>query len=308
MRAIRAERKQILTHLTASVPRRRNKQYWISSKQKITRLVTHDTAAYGVPVMNTFNFRTTSTLIAFTILFCTLLSSSTKAQTANNPPLTLNPADTDEVIRLFTTLKSSELPTWLHSHLSEPIPSQSNKDSFARATWLAQLNIVQDEPTCDRLKEQAAPILKLFGRYNTVRFFLYYDSYPNLQTIAGSYLGVSTGLLHLLKRDSPNNAQFIGLVAHELARGIQKEGFLTAWKNEDFQALRAFELFYDAVATATLIHLHLPSQQYALILQRMIAQTNANSTKHPDLQQRQSVIRKIALTQPPTIEINTKLH
>lgn len=118
--------------------------------------------------MNTFTFRTPSTLIAFTILFCTLLSSSTKAQTArlrippNNPPLTLNPTDTDEVIRLFTTLKSSELPKWLHSNLSEPIPSQSNRDSFARATWLAQLHIVQDEPTCDRLKEQAAPILKLF--------------------------------------------------------------------------------------------------------------------------------------------------
>lgn len=267
--------------------------------------------------MNTFTFRTPSTLIAFTILFCTLLSSSTKAQTArlrippNNPPLTLNPADTDEVIRLFTTLKSSELPTWLHSNLSKPIPSQSNRDSFARATWLAQLHIVQDEPTCDRLKEQAAPILKLFGRYNTVRFFLYYDSYPNLQTIAGSYLGVSTGLLRLLKRDSSDNAQFIGLVAHELARGIQKEGFLTAWKNEDLQALRAFELFYDAVATAALTHLHLSSQQYALILQRMIAQTKTNSTdriNHPDLQQRQSVIRTIALTQSPAIEIKPILN
>jgi hypothetical protein len=75
--------------------------------------------------------------------------------------------------------------------------------------------------------------------------------------------------------------------------------------------VRAFELFYDAVATAALHHLHLPSQQYALILQRMIAHTTLNSTdrtKHPDLEQRQSVIRTIALTQSPTTEIRPTLN
>src|SRR6185369_6417942 len=183
----------------------------------------------------TYNIRTLSTLIAFTILFCTLLSSSINAQTPrfrvpqSNPPRALNPTNTDEVIQLFRTLKSTTLPDWLRSNLSAT-SHQNNNDSFARATWLGQLHIVQDEPTCDRLKEQAAPVLKLFGRYSTVRFFLYYDNYPNMQTIAGSYLGVSTGLLQLLKRDTTDNAQLLGLVAHELARAIQQEGFITAWK------------------------------------------------------------------------------
>lgn len=264
--------------------------------------------------MNTF--RKPSTLIAFTILFCTLLSQSTTAQTPrfrtppSNSPLRLNPVNTDEVIQFFRTLKPTELPAWLHSNLSATTPPDSSNDTFARATWLAQLHIVQDEPTCDRLKERAAPILKMFGRYNTVRFFLYYDNYPNLQTIAGSYLGVSTGLLRLLKGDT-DNAQFIGLVAHELAREIQRQGFITAWKNEDLPTLRAFELFYDAVATAALNHLRLPSQQYALILQRMISATPLNSTdrtKHPDLRQRQSVIQTIALVQSPTSEITPALN
>jgi len=263
-----------------------------------------------------YNFRPPSTLIAFTILFCTLIASSTKAQTPrfriphSNPPVTLNPANTDEVIQLFRTLKPTELPAWLHSSLSATPPQNAN-DTFARATWLAQLHIVQDEPTCDRLKEQAAPVLKLFGRYNTVRFFVYYDNYPNLQTIAGSYLGISTGLLRLLKRDTPDNAQLIGLVAHELARGIQQERFITAWKNEDFQSLKAFELFYDAVATAALNHLHLPSQQYALILQRMIALTSLNSTdrtRHPGLDRRQSLIRVIGLTHSTIAELTATFN
>src|SRR5919106_5501144 len=93
------------------------------------------------------------------------------------------------------------------------------------------------------------------GENTRFKFFIYLDNYPNMQTIAGSYLGVSTGLLQLLKRDTPDNAQLNGLVAHELARDIQKEGFITAWKNEDLQTLKSYELFYDAVATATMNHL-----------------------------------------------------
>ena len=265
--------------------------------------------------MNTF--RKPSILIAFTILFWTLLSQSTTAQTPrfrtppNNSPLRLNPVNTDEVIQFFRTLKPTELPTWLNSNLSATTRPDSSNDTFARATWLAQLHIVQDEPTCNQLKERAAPILKMFGRYNTVRFFLYYDNYPNLQTIAGSYLGVSTDLLRLLKGDTPDNAQFIGLVAHELAREIQRQAFITAWKNEDLPTLRAFELFYDAIATAALHHLRLPSQQYALILQRMISATSLNSTdrtRHPDLRQRQTVIQTIALIQSPNSEITPTLN
>jgi hypothetical protein len=45
----------------------------------------------------------------------------------------------------------------------------------------------------------------------------------------------------------PDNAQLNGLVARELARGIQQERFIAAWKNEDFHTIKAFELFYDAV-------------------------------------------------------------
>jgi hypothetical protein len=75
-------------------------------------------------------------------------------------------------------------------------------------------------------------------------------------------------------------------------------GDLAAWKNEDLKTLTAFELFYDAVATAAMNHLRLPVQKYALVLQQMIAYIRGNGTdrkRHPDLEQRQSLIR----TGPP---------
>ena len=246
-----------------------------------------------------------------TILFCALLPASAKAQTTNVHSVALNPANTQDVIHLFTTFQTTDLPSWLHSTLAATMPPKSDSDTFARATWLSQLHIVQDETTCARLTEQTASVLKLFGADKTVRFFIYYDDYPNMQTIAGSFLGLSTGLVRLLKRDTADNAQLIGLVAHELARRIQQERFITAWKNEDLKTLRAFELFYDAVATATLNHLRLPSQQYALILQRMIAHATLNNTdrtRHPDLEQRQSVIRTIALSQSSVTEIRPSLN
>jgi hypothetical protein len=246
------------------------------------------------------------TTFAIAIVLTALLPLSNKAQ--NKPhhksPITaaqsttFNPTDTQQVIEHFANFRDSDFPTWLRSSLSSTTRQQLNDDGFARATWLAQLNIVQDQARCDRLQQRAAPVIRLFGREHTLQFFIYLDTYPNIQTIAGSHLGVSTGLLELLKRDTPDSAEFNGLVAHELARDIQKEGFLTAWKNEDLQTLKAYELFYDAVATATMTHLRMPSQQYALVLQRMIAYTrghNTDHTRHPDLETRQSLIRAIGI-------------
>jgi len=246
------------------------------------------------------------TIFAITLVLSAVLPLSTKAQ--NTPlrksPITatqsiqFNPTDTQQMIEHFAKLRESDFPTWLRSTLSSTIRDQPNDHSFARATWLAQLHIVQDQTTCDRLQQQAAPVIKLFGREQTVHFFIYLDNYPNMQTVAGFYLGVSTGLIQLLKRDTADNAQLNALVAHELARDIQKERFITAWKNEDLQTLKAYELFYDAVATATMNHLRMPSQQYALILERMIAYTRGHNTdhaRHPDLERRQSLIRAVGI-------------
>jgi hypothetical protein len=254
------------------------------------------------------------TLVAITLVLSALFPLPTKAQ--NKSPrksvvtttqsTQFNPTDTQQVIQHFAKLRDSDFPTWLRSTLSSTTRHQLNDNDFARATWLAQLNIVQDQATCDRLQQQAAPVIRLFRREHTVQFFIYLDTYPNMQTIAGSYLGVSTGLLQLLKRDTPDNAQLNGLVAHELARDIQKEGFITAWKNEDLQTLKGYELFYDAVATATMNHLRMPSQHYALILERMIAYTRGHTTdrrRHPDLEKRRSLIRAIGIPHSPITQI-----
>jgi hypothetical protein len=254
------------------------------------------------------------TLVAITLVLSALLPLSTKAQ--NKPhhkslitttqSTQFNPTDTQQVIEYFAKLRDSDFPTWLRSTLSSTTRHQPTDNGFARATWLAQLNIVQDQATCDRLQQQAAPVIRLFGREHTVHFFIYLDNYPNIQTIAESYLGVSTGLLQLLKRDTPDNAQLNGLVAHELARNIQKEGFITAWKNEDLQTLKGYELFYDAVATTSMNHLRMPSQQYALILERMLAHSrghNTDRTRHPILEQRQSLIRTISVAHSPITQI-----
>jgi hypothetical protein len=257
------------------------------------------------------------TLVAITLFLGALFPLATKAQ--NKPrrkslittSTQFTPTDTQQVIEHFAKLSDSDFPAWLRSALSATTRHQPD-NGFARATWLAQLHIVQDQTTCERLQQQAAPVIKLFGREHTVQFFIYLDDDPNMQTIAGSYLGVSTGLIQLLKRDTPDNAQLNALVAHELARDIQKEGFITAWKNEDLQSLRAYELFYDAVATASINHLRMPSQQYALVLERMIAHAgghNTARTRHPALEQRQSVIRTISLTHSRITQITiTQLH
>jgi hypothetical protein len=254
------------------------------------------------------------TLFAITLALSALLPLSTKAQNkphvkspiAATQSAKFDPANTQQVIEYFAKLRDSDLPAWLRSMLSSTTAHQPTDNGFARATWLAQLHIVQDQTTCARLKQQAAPVIKLFGRENTVQFFIYLDNYPNIQTIAGSYLGVSTGLIQLLKRDTSDNAQLNGLVAHELARDIQKEGFITAWKNEDLQTLKAYELFYDAVATATMNHLRMPSHNYTLILERMVAYSRAHNTdrtRHPDFGQRQSLIRTISLAHSPLTQI-----
>lgn len=252
-----------------------------------------------------------------TIIVTALLPLSTKAQ--NKPhrksPITatqstrFNPTDTEHVIEYFARMRDSDFPTWLRSTLSSASAHQPNRNGFARATWLAQLNIVQDQAMCDRLQQQAAPVIRLFGREHTLQFFIYLDTYPNIQTIAGSYLGVSTGLLQLLKRDTPDNAQLNALVAHELARDIQKEGFITAWKNEDLQTLKGYELFYDAVATATMNHLRMPSQRYAKILELMIAYTRGHTTdrtRHPDFEKRQSLIRAIGIPDLPITQLTIR--
>jgi len=254
-------------------------------------------------------------LVAITLFLTTFFPFPTNAKnkpqrkslitTTESPEF--NPTDTQHVIEHFARMRDSDFATWLRSTLSSTTAHQLDANRFARATWLAQLNIVQDQVTCDRLQQQVAPVIRLFRREHTLQFFIYLDTYPNMQTIAGAYLGVSTGLLQLLKRDTPDNAQLNALVAHELARDIQKEGFITAWKNEDLQTLKGYELFYDAVATATMNHLRMPSQHYALILERMIAYTRGHATdrtRHPDFEKRQSVIRAVGIAPLPQLTIS----
>ena len=138
----------------------------------------------------------------------------------------LNPINTQQMIEFFSKLKTPDFPAWLYSTTRSAPDLQSSDKHFARATWLAQLHIVQDQETCDQLHQRAVPVLKLFHRLHTIRFFIYLDDYPNIQTIAGSYLGVSTGLIRLLKRDSRDNSQLNALVAHELARTIHQDRFV----------------------------------------------------------------------------------
>src|SRR5215207_5885086 len=171
-------------------------------------------------MLTSYRFFTPFAITIVLIALTALLPLSTKAQ--NKPhhksPITatqatpVNPTDTQQVIEHFAKLKDSAFPAWLRSRLSSTTPYQPNNNSFARATWLAQLHIVQDQTTCERLQQQAAPVLRLFGREHTVHFFIYLDDDPNMQTIAGSYLGVSTGLIQLLKRDTPDNARLNALV------------------------------------------------------------------------------------------------
>jgi len=254
--------------------------------------------------MRRTNRVTRFSVIPIFILVTTLIPFSITAQTKikqkSVQSVSLSPVNTQEMIELFSTLNTPDFPTWLDSNTLLAPDLQSSDEQFARATWLAQLHIVQDQAACDRLHQQAASVLKLFHRQHTIRFFIYLDDYPNIQTIAGSYLAASTGLIQLLKRDSPDNSQLNGLVAHELARTIHQNQFVEAWKHEDFQTVRSFELFYDAVATSALNHLWLQSEQYALVLERMTRNTTGRETdpiRHPTLDQRQSLIRTITHAQ-----------
>jgi hypothetical protein len=220
-------------------------------------------------------------------------------------PLLADPTNTLEVIRIFGSLTSGQFRTWLNAELSPPPPI--DEVALARAAQQAQINIVTDPDTCRRLQHQAQPVLTLFNRQNNVRFLVYYDSYPQLQTLAHNNLAISTGLLQLLKSD----VQLNGLVAHELAREIRKTVYHSAWANHDLQRLRQMELFYDAVATLALQATSFSPEDYAVFLQRMInynvATSSSNNTfrynRHPTLRDRQRVIRQIDLQQSPVTQI-----
>ena len=220
-------------------------------------------------------------------------------------PLVADPTNTQEVIRIFGSLRFDRFRTWLTAEL--PLPTPIDEIAFARAAQRAQINLVTDPETCARLQQQALPILKLFNRENHVRFVVYYDSYPQLQTLALNYLAISTGLLQILKSDSQLN----GLIAHELARAINPSIFQSAWANGDVNTLRQMELFYDAVATLALKTINSSPEDYAVFLQRMInysvATSSSNNTlkfnRHPTLQDRQRVIRQIDLQHSPVTQI-----
>jgi hypothetical protein len=222
---------------------------------------------------------------------------------STNVTKTFDPTNPNVLIQQLIALTPLQFDTWLTSVLPTPVSPTLRDEAFPRATWLAQLQIVDDFKTCNRLQQQTLPLLRLFHREHSVRFFIYRDNYPNVQTVSFSYIGISTGLLDLLQRDT-TGAQLNGLVAHELARDIVKDRFIKAWKHEDFQTIRQLELFHDVIAAIALHRLQLPSQQYAFILKQMSAHNTMRNDyaadslerkRHPSLNDRQLVINTVAL-------------
>jgi hypothetical protein len=147
------------------------------------------------------------------------------------------------------------------------------------------------------------PVAPVISSRALSSFFHLSRQFPNVQTVAFSYIGISTGLLDLLQRDT-TGAQLNGLVAHELARDIVKDRFIKAWKHENFQTIRQLELFHDVIAALALHRLQLPPQQYAFILKQMSAHNtmrnhyatdNFERKHHPSLNDRQLMINSIAL-------------
>ena len=222
---------------------------------------------------------------------------------STNVATTFDPTKPNLIIQQLNALTPLQFEIWLISVLPIPVSPTIRDEAFPRATWLAQLQIVDDFKTCNRLQQQTLQLLLLFHPEHSVRFFIYRDNYPNLQTVAFSYIGISTGLLDLLQRDT-TGAQLNGLVAHELARDIVKDRFIKAWKREDFQTIRQLELFHDVIAALALHRLQLPPQQYAFILKQMSAHNtmrndyatdNLERKRHPSLNDRQLVINSVAL-------------
>lgn len=244
-------------------------------------------------------------LVSFHTAYATDTRSAQPEKRAPPQPLLADPTNTQEVIRIFGSLPLDNFRSWLTAEL--PVPAPIDEIAFARAAQQAQINIVSDPKTCERLQRQALPILKLFNRENNVRFVVYYDSYPQLQTLALNHLAISTGLLPILKSD----AQLNGLIAHELARPIKRSIFQSAWADDDVTTLRKMELFYDSVATLALKTINSSPEDYAVFLQRMInynvATSSSNNTlkynRHPVLQDRQRVIRQIDLQHSPLTQI-----
>jgi hypothetical protein len=224
---------------------------------------------------------------------------------ATAQPLLPDPTNTQEMVRTFGSLSPEKFKMWLDAELPPPPPI--DEVAFARAAQRAQINIVTDVTACERLQQQALPVLKLFNLENHIRFVVYYDSYPQLQTLALNHIAVSTGLLHILKTETQLN----GLVAHELARQLRRSIFQSAWSDHDLTKLRQMELFYDAVAALALKALNFSPEDYAVFLQRMInynlATSSSNndleSSRHPTLRDRQFVIREIDLQQSPVTRI-----
>jgi hypothetical protein len=169
--------------------------------------------------------------VCLTTLLLSALSNNAQTRHRQKPLVTtpstnvtkaFDPTNPNVVIQQLIALTHLQFDTWLTTVLPTPVSPTVRDEAFPRATWLAQLPIVDDFKTCNRLQQQTLPLLRLFHRQHAVRFFIYRDNYPNVQTVAFSYIGISTGLLDLLQRDT-TGAQLNGLVAHELARDIVKD-------------------------------------------------------------------------------------
>src|SRR5262245_48487770 len=134
-------------------------------------------------------------LFIISVCLITLLLSplSNNAQTAHrqkplvttpstNVTTTFDPTNPNVIIRQLIALTPLQFDTWLTTVLPTPVSATVRDEAFPRATWLAQLQIVDDFKTSNRLQQQTLPLLRLFHREHSTRFFIYRDNYPNVQT------------------------------------------------------------------------------------------------------------------------------
>lgn len=189
-------------------------------------------------------------------------------------------------VQAYGTLSDEEFSNWIASVQYPNMPS-----SDQQRQWTAQFvrnvsrDVVEDGDTIYRLSERSAPVLRLFHREGKLRFIVFNEPSPFVNSVSGTCIGFSTGALALVKTDD----ELYALVAHELAHEYTDVEYHKAFATQNWQRTRALELNCDAIAARVLLALGRDPHAMATIIFKALtysaemARLNDGTTDHPNL-------------------------
>lgn len=191
-----------------------------------------------------------------------------------------------EIARTFGSLSREEFLNWLATVEHHKVrPEAERNQSISSYLKDSQLPVLNDGDKFYNLSARTSPALKLFHREGVVKFIVFVEAEPLIESLTGTSIFVTTGLLRMIESDD----QFNALVLHELAHELSDEEHREATKANNLPALRRMEMTCDAISALSLKALGMNPGALGRILYKMISwspetmRSNNGSRNHPSL-------------------------